>query len=160
MNGLLNSSTISENVQQLVEVQFAISKASRSCSSVEITKVEARQLLRVQKLQSKREREREIEIHNNRARRSLRAFRIKGGKILGCQVHSYRSPCKTFTAKVRPCRRVTVAASKGKGRLKIILGTPQRDHTPTTSDTILINCLINRYSFFILYLYYRLKDEC
>jgi hypothetical protein len=78
MNGLLNSSTISENVQQLVQVQSAISKASTSCSSVEITKVEARQLLRVQKLQSKRERD---EIYNNRARRSLRASTIEGGKF-------------------------------------------------------------------------------
>jgi hypothetical protein len=147
MNGLLNSSTISENVQQLVQVQSAISKASTSCSSADITKVEARQLLRVQKLQSKRERE--IEIHNNRARRSLRASTIKRGKILGCQLHTYRSPYKNFDAKVRPWRRETVAESKGKGRLKIFLGTP-----------ILINCLINRYSSFILSLYYRLKDEC
>jgi hypothetical protein len=75
MNGLLNSSTISENVQQLVQVQSAISKGSTSCSSVEITKVEARQLLRVQKLQSKRERDRDTQqpcreiiesIHNQR----------------------------------------------------------------------------------------------
>lgn len=132
MNGLLNSSTISENVQQLVQVQFAISKASTSCSSVEITKVEVRQLLRVQKLQSKRERE--IEIQNNRARRSLRASTIEGGKILGCQVHTYRSPCKSFTAKVRCSRRVTAAASKGKGRLKIIQGTtPSQQLTQISS---------------------------